>query len=201
MQPELASNTVNRDARSGPCFSLGNRMARTIWNLSWLVFCRYSPRPFHGWRNFWLRLFKAKLAPGVHIYPRVRIWAPWNLVAEEKVGVGNDAILYNMAPIHLGKGVVVSQGAHLCTGTHDFRNPGFRLVARPIILEEGVWVAAEAFVHPGVTLGAGSVIGARAVVTKDVPSGVIAAGNPAQIVGTLRNKNMDEDRSMKPHHP
>jgi putative colanic acid biosynthesis acetyltransferase WcaF len=120
------------------------------------------------------------MAKGCHIYPKVRIWAPWNLVCDEEAGVGDGAILYNQAPITLGKRVVVSQGAHLCTGSHDYESPGFDLFAKPITVGDHAWIAAECFVHPGVTIGEGAVIGARSVVIRDMPPWTVCAGNPCK---------------------
>lgn len=167
------------DAFTGPCFSLKNRLARALWNGVWLAFCRFSPRPFHSWRAFWLRLFGARLGKGVHIYPGVQIWAPWNLVIGDECGVGDGARLYSMAKIELGKRVVISQGAYLCTGTHDYRDPAFPLIAKPIHVGDYAWIAAEAFIHPGIQIGPRAVIGARAVVHRSVDAGMLAFGNPA----------------------
>ncbi len=141
---------------------------------------RPSPRPFHAWRAALLRLFGAKIGRGVHVYPRAREWAQWKLEMGDESGVADDAILYSMAPIVLGRRVVVSQGAHLCAGTHDFEDPGFPLVAKPIRVGDRAWIAAEAFVHPGVTIGEGAVIGARSVVTGDMPAWTVCAGHPCK---------------------
>jgi putative colanic acid biosynthesis acetyltransferase WcaF len=66
----------------------------------------------------------------------------------------------------------------LCTGTHDYKNPGFKLITKPIIIEENVWIAAQVFIHPGIVIGKNSVIGARSVVTKSIPENSICIGNP-----------------------
>src|SRR5688572_5295020 len=95
-------------AYTGPSFSFGNRLARAGWNLCWAVLFRPSPRPFHAWRSLLLRLWGAKLGARCHIYPRAVVWAPWNLVCGDEVGVGDGAILYNQAPITLGRRCVVS---------------------------------------------------------------------------------------------
>lgn len=168
------------DAFTGPSFSLGNRLARMFWNFVCLLAFRYTPRPLHAWRASVLRLFGAKIGRGAHIYPRAIIWAPWNLEVGDETGVADTAILYNQAPIKLGRRVVISQGAHLCTGTHDYEDAGFPLYARPITVEDHAWVAAEAFVHPGVTISEGAVVGARSVVTKDAPAWTVSAGHPAK---------------------
>lgn len=170
----------NIDTYKGPSFSLANRTLRILWNIVYFLFFRYSPKPFHQWRATILYLFGAKLGKGVHVYPKVKIWAPWNLELGDECGVGDDAILYSQGKICLGKRVVISQGTHLCTGTHDYTKKGFPLITRPIIIKDNVWIAAEAFIHPGVTIGEGTVIGARAVVTKDMPEWMVCAGHPCK---------------------
>lgn len=171
---------MNTDAHTGPSFSVKNRIARLVWDFACALLFRPSPRPFHAWRSFVLRCFGAKVAAGCHIYPKAVIWAPWNLVCQEEAGVANGAILYNQAMITLGKRSVISQGAHLCTGTHDYESPRFELYAKPISIGDHAWVAAECFIHPGITVGEGAVIGARSVVTKDMPPWMVCAGQPCQ---------------------
>jgi putative colanic acid biosynthesis acetyltransferase WcaF len=170
----------NPDAFSGPSFSLGNRFARGLWGVAHLLLIRWTPRPCHAWRAFVLRIFGAKLGRNCHIYPGAKIWAPWNFQAGEECGVADGAILYNHAPIRLGRRVVISQGSHLCTGTHDYEDPTFPLRCEPINVGDQAWIAAECFIHPGLTIGEGAVIGARSVVTKDVPRWMVCTGNPCQ---------------------
>ncbi len=92
-----------------------------------------------------------------------------------------------MAPVSLGDRVVVSQGAHLCTGTHDYSSASFQLLAKPIYISSDVWICAEAFLAPGVTIGAKAVIGARAVVTRNQPPGMLCAGNPCVAIKPRRS--------------
>ncbi|MDQ1085611.1 putative colanic acid biosynthesis acetyltransferase WcaF [Siphonobacter sp. SORGH_AS 1065] len=171
---------INTDTITGPSFSLKNRLCRFVWNCSSLLFFYYSPIPFHGWRRFVLRCFGAKVANGVHVYPGVKIWAPWNLSLDSECGIAKGAILYNQAPIHIGRRAVISQEAFLCSGTHDYQVPGFPLRAYPIHVGAHAWVAAQAFIHPGVTIGEGCVIGARSVVTRSMPEWMVCAGHPCQ---------------------
>lgn len=127
-----------------------------------------------------LRLFGARIGRGCHVYGDVQIWAPWNLTMEDESALGRGVICYSMGPIRLGQRAVVSQRAHLCAGTHDYNDPGMQLVTKPILIGERVWICAEAFIGPGVTVGHGAVIGARAVVTKNMPEWMICAGNPCE---------------------
>lgn len=168
------------DPYTQPSFSLQNRLMRLLWGIAYVVLFRPSPRPFHRWRAFLLRCFGARLGNECHVYPKVKIWAPWNLTLDDQAGIADDVICYSMAPIVIGKKVVVSQGAHLCTGTHDYEDPNFQLYALPIHIEDHAWLCAECFIGPGVTVGAGAVIGARSVVTKTMPEWSVCAGNPCK---------------------
>lgn len=170
----------NENTHTGASFSLRNRLGRLLWGVVDLLLFRYSPKPFHAWRSFVLRCFGAKVGRGVHVYPKAQIWAPWNLVLEEECGIANGAILYSMGMISIGKRAVVSQGAHLCAGTHDYTKPGFPLITMPIHIGQHAWIAAEAFIHPGISIGDGCIVGARAVVQKDMPAWMICAGHPCK---------------------
>lgn len=155
-------------------------MRRVIWQVLAVPF-RCSPRFCYGWRNFLLRLVGARIGRRVRIYPDARIMFPWNLTLGDDALI-NAANLYSLAPITIASDVMISQGAHLCAGSHDPRQPNFPLVLRPITIASGTWLAAECFIGPGVTVGAGAVVGARAVVMRDVPPGATVVGNPARVV-------------------
>ncbi|WP_411846125.1 putative colanic acid biosynthesis acetyltransferase [Roseibacillus persicicus] len=129
-----------------------------------------------------MKAFGAKVGRGIHVYPKVRIWAPWNLVIDDEAGIANGAILYSQGLIRIGKRAVISQGVHLCAGTHDYSTKGFPLVTKAIMIGDHAWIAAEAFVHPGVTVGEGTVVGARSVVTKDLPDWKVCSGFPAEVL-------------------
>jgi len=168
------------DPRTQASFSLDNRIARALWGVAWLLLFRPSPRPLHGWRRMLLRVFGAELGTHVHVHPSVRIWAPWQLKIGNRVGVGNGVNLYNMAPMSIGDNCVISQGAHLCAGSHDIDSPNFQLVARPITLQPHVWVCADAFVGMGVNLAEGCVLSARSVAMRSIHQPwTVWAGHPA----------------------
>ncbi|MBL7071595.1 MAG: colanic acid biosynthesis acetyltransferase WcaF [Candidatus Omnitrophica bacterium] len=175
--PEILKNI---DAYTQPSYSLKNRIIRLIWNIVYFLLFRFSLIPFHPWRSFLLRCFGAKIGKGCHIYPGVIIWAPWNLEIGDYVGIASGVLCHSMAKIKLGDKVVISQGTRLYTGSHDYEDPRFPLVTKPITVETNAWIAAEAFVFPGVTIGKGAVIGARSVITKDMPARMVCAGNPCR---------------------
>lgn len=114
------------------------------------------------------------------MYPGVKIWAPWNLIAGDEAGVADGVECYSMAKITIGEKVVISQDAFLCAGTHDYEDPKFPLYAKPIQIGANAWVCARSFVHPGVNIGEGAVIGACSVVTHDIPAWMVCAGNPCE---------------------
>jgi len=170
----------NADPHREATFTVGNRVRRAFWGAAYVLLFRPSPRPSHRWRSFLLSIFGAKMGKGCHVYSKVRIWAPWNLVVEDEAGVADDVILYSMATITVGRRAVISQGAHLCTGTHDYEDRNFRLYAKPIAVGAEAWICADAFIGPGVTVGEGAVVGARSVATKDLPPWTVCAGNPCR---------------------
>jgi putative colanic acid biosynthesis acetyltransferase WcaF len=182
------SIVAGADPTREPSFTLRNRLLRAAWGAVWLLLFRPSPRPLHRWRAALLRLFGARLGRNVHVYPSARIWAPWSLEVGADSGIGERAIVYNMAPITIGHHCTVSQGAHLCAGSHDVDSANFQLIAAPIVLEPYVWVCADAFVGMNVRLAEGAVVGARAVVVRDLAEPwTVYAGNPARRIRTRRH--------------
>lgn len=163
------------------------QLGRALWALA-MFFFRLSPRPLWAWRRALLRAFGAQVGADVHIYSSVRIAIPWNLTLGEQCAVGDRAILYSLGRITLGPRAVVSQGGHVCAGTHDISRPDRPLLKLPVTIESDAWVAADAFIGPGVVVGHGAIVGARAVVVKDVAPENTVAGNPARVISKDRPK-------------
>lgn len=169
---------------------LGNKILRFGWEVVWLLFFRPTPRWFfNGWRLLLLRSFGARIGAGCRVLPSCRIWAPWNLEMGNYSVLGDGVDCYTMDKIFVGDYVTVSQRAFLCTGTHDIRKRAMPLVTRPIRIHDYAWICAEAFVGPGVTIGEGSVVAARAVVKRDCGDWMVSEGNPA--VG-IRRRVLDQ---------
>lgn len=153
-----------------------------MWGLVWLLAYRPSPRSFHGWRRFLLRLFGAKVGKGAHPYPSAKIWAPWNLEMGDHSCLASDVDCYSVDKIVLGAHATVSQYSYLCAAGHDYRDSSMPLTTGPIIIGERAWIAADVFVGPGVTVGEGAVIGARSSLFTDIKPWIVAAGNPARTI-------------------
>lgn len=177
---------LSNPREGGPSFSLGHRMFRAVWGVTWKLLASWTPPPLHRWRRFLLTLFGAKIDKTARVYGTAKIWYPPNLTMGAHACMGPDVICYSMGPITLEDYAMVSQRAHLCGGTHDPDNLDFQLIAKPIVIGENAWVAAETFVGPGVTVGRGAVLGARAVTVKSLQENMIYAGNPARPIRARR---------------
>jgi putative colanic acid biosynthesis acetyltransferase WcaF len=177
--PSHQTATVPPPQRTSP-HSLRNRIGRALWGVVYVTLFRPSPRICHGWRRMILRCFGARIAPTAQICPRARIWAPWNLIMGERSCIGDDVDVYSVTTISIGADSTVSQYSYLCGATHDYEDPIHPVVPKPITIGERCWVAADVFVAPGVTIGDGTVVGARSNVFKDLPAWVVAVGSPAK---------------------
>ncbi|WP_145446886.1 LbetaH domain-containing protein [Mucisphaera calidilacus] len=157
-------------------------LARTLWQLVQTLLIRPSPPRCYAWRRFWLRRFGATIPATAGTRPSTTIMHPWLLELGEYTLLGDRVRVYNLGKITLGSHTVVSQDAHLCAGTHDYQTPELPLIRSTITIGSGVWVCADAFIGPGVTVHDNAVVGARAVVTEDVPHAAIVAGNRAKVI-------------------
>jgi putative colanic acid biosynthesis acetyltransferase WcaF len=155
---------------------------RVLWEVCWYCFCLWTPKPLNEWRLFWLRLFDAKIDGTPFVHQRARIAIPWNVTLRDRACVGDRANLYSLGEIEIRARAIVAQEAYLSSASHDFTQPTLPLMTARIVIGEDAFVGARAFVMPGVTVGARSVIGACSVVTADVPENVIAAGCPCRVL-------------------
>ncbi len=187
MSQPLDAN-LTKPADGGASFPLKHRILRLIWNIAWFLFASWTLPQMHGWRRLLLRAFGAKMEGRCDVRGGAKIWYPPNLHMKDKSVIASGANCYNMAPVSLGPNVIVSQGAYLCAGTHDIDNCNFQLIVKPIVLEDDCWVAADAFVGPGVTIKRRAVLGARGVTFKDLEEGKVYGGNPAKYI---RNRKVD----------
>lgn len=120
-----------------------------------------------------LRAFGASLGAGVRVREGVTIHWPWKLTVGDHTWIGAGAWILNLEPVSIGRDTCISQGALLCAGSHDRRSPTFEFDNGPIDIGDEVWIAARATVLRGVTIGDGALVGACALVTRDVAAGAV----------------------------
>lgn len=161
-------------------YSLKEKLQRIAWAGIYASLFRWSPRPFWSLRTWLLRTFGADIGKSVHIHNTARIYFPWKFRIGDHSSVGEDALIYDLGEINIGRFVTISQRSHLCAGTHDYTTREMPLIRSTITVQDDAWICADAFVGPNVTISAGAIVAARAVVVKDVEPWTIVAGNPAK---------------------
>ena len=169
MNPELSRSP----------YSAREKIGRVLWALVQSTAFGLSFHSWYGWRRLLLCAFGARLDAVVRIRRTVRIECPWNLSVGHDSAIGDRVTLYCLGPVRIGARVTISQGAHLCAGTHDFARRAMPLKRPPIEVGDDAWICADAFVGPGVSVGAGAILGARGVAMRSLDPWTIHAGNPA----------------------
>ena len=158
----------------------GSRLAMLIWWLVQAVCFPLSSHFGHGFRCWLLKRFGADIGTGVRIRPTARFTYPWNVEIGDYSWVGDDVVFYSLAPIRVGQHWVISQESYLCTGSHDISDSRFALITGEIVIENGVWVAADCFVAASVRIGANAVIAARSTVMSSMPPEQVCLGTPCK---------------------
>ena len=176
---DAASTAAQLQARRRSPYSVREKAARLLWGVTQATLFRCSFHNWYGVRRALLRAFGAKLHDTANLRRTVLIECPWNLSVGAESSVGDRAVLYCLGPVSIGARVTVSQGAHLCAGSHDSRKATMPLLRPPIDVEDDVWIAADAFVGPRVRVKQGAILGARAVALSDLEPWSIYLGNPA----------------------
>lgn len=177
MLDQYAPSQSNRDF-----VPMKTRLLGELWGWVNLTLYRMLPRPCRPWRRFLVRLFGGSVACSSSLGRLTKIERPWNLSVGQLSSVGDDAWVYCLDKITIGDKVCVGACVKLITGTHDISATNFQLVTKPIIIHSGAWIANFATILPGVVVGEGAVVGACAVVTKNVEPWTVVAGNPAKVI-------------------
>ncbi len=147
-------------------------MVDALWVRSWI--------PGRRHRIALLRAFGARIGQGVDIKPGVKVKFPWRLHIGDYSWVGEAVWIDNLAAVVIGSNCCISQGAYLCTGSHDWRSPTFQLKTASIRIEDQSWIAAFARIGPGVTVAQGSIIALGGVATQSTQPWMVYRGNPAE---------------------
>ena len=169
--------TTNRDYVPGRRF-----VVRALWVVVEALFLLNPVVTSYRLKRTVLRLFGAHIGAGVILKPGVHVKYPWRLRVGDNCWLGERCWIDNMEDVALGDNVVVSQGAYLCSGNHDWSDPGMGLTPQPIVVEDGAWIGAFARVAPGRRIAEQSILVLGAVALKDTEPRGIYAGNPADLV-------------------
>jgi putative colanic acid biosynthesis acetyltransferase WcaF len=155
-------------------------LKRGIWFIVNAIFFINPLNPVISLKIVLLRMFGSKVGKGVVIKPNVNIKYPWKLEIGNNVWIGEGVWIDNLAPVLINDNSSVSQGALLLTGSHNYKNVGFDLMVKQIILEDGVWIGARSIVCPGVTCKSHSILTVGSVATNDLEAFWIYQGVPAE---------------------
>lgn len=167
-----------RSNRAAVKYTRKELCARVLWGFGQAIF-RLTPRQCFGLRRFILRVFGATVGSNVNIYSSAHIYYPWNLDIGDDSSIGEWALIYNLGKVTIGQRSTISQRVHLCAGTHDYKNPRMPLMKPPVTIADDVWICADAFIGPSVTVAGRAIVAAASLVVKDVAEGIIVGGNPA----------------------
>lgn len=182
MTSKLYKKNDRQQGRNCSPWSLKEAVLVRVWSFVWLLFCRWTPKRLNFWRLFMLRVFGANITGNPFVYSSAKIYAPFLLTLADDSTLGPLSEVYNLGPVVFGERVTLSQHACICNGTHDLSDPSLPLLVGDVGIADDVFIGARAFIMPGITIAQGAVIGACAVVTKNVEPWTVVAGNPAKFI-------------------
>jgi acetyltransferase-like isoleucine patch superfamily enzyme len=147
--------------------------------------------PCHCYRRFFYRLFGMRIGRGSTLHMHARFYNPSNIVIGQDSIIGEGAILDGRDKLTIGNHVDIASDVMIYNSEHDIRDPNFCAISAPVIIHDFVFIGPRAIILPGVTIKKGAVIGAGAVVTKDVEEFSIVGGVPAREIGKREIKNLN----------
>lgn len=179
----MSKGKVDLSTFDNSSYNIGASMPKQL--LWYIVNASFFLNPFFPFRSVkpaLLRLFGASVGEGVVIHPRVNIKFPWKLSIGDHCWIGQHAWIDNIDKVIIGNNVVLSQGALILGGDHDYKRSDFPTTMGNITLEDGCWIGARAIVVRSVTIGSHAVLTAGSMAGKDLEPYGIYQGNPAQKV-------------------
>lgn len=151
-----------------------------LWLLVYKTFLQWTPHKLNNLRIFILKIFGAKIGKGCFIHQSAMLYMPWNVEIGNYSSIDFDVLLYSWDKIKIGDFVSISYKVNINTASHDYTDPKFKLIKKPILIKSGVFIGTESYVSMGTVIDKMAVIGARSVVTKNIPSSYICFGNPCK---------------------
>jgi acetyltransferase-like isoleucine patch superfamily enzyme len=146
--------------------------------------------PSHYFRRFFYRLFGMRIGQGSTLHMHARFYNPFNITIGEDSIIGEDAVLDGRDKLTIGNHVDIASEVMIYNSQHNVQDPGFKAVSAPVVIQDYVFIGPRAIILPGVTIKKGAVVGAGAVVTKDVEEFTIVGGVPAKQIGTRDIKDL-----------
>ncbi|MFO0874006.1 MAG: hypothetical protein U0575_08560 [Phycisphaerales bacterium] len=159
----------------------GERWKGFLWAIVRATVFRWSPSGAMRWRNWLLRRFGATIDPTAEVHASVIVELPWHLSIGPRSKIAHKVILNCMGAVSIGADTRISQYAHVVAGTHEYTRPDMQILRKPVTIGDNVWIAADAFIGPGVTIADGAIVAARSSVFHDLPGRMVAAGEPATV--------------------
>jgi maltose O-acetyltransferase len=173
---------------------MNENVKRNIKNTAYYLGLAFANRfvahlPFFTMRRlFYCPIFRMQIAPGAFIAMGVKVMSPWKIKVGRDAVINTGCLLDGRRGIVIGDNVTISWDACILTLQHDPDDAMFSTVGAPVRIEDYAWIATRAIIMPGVRVGKGAIVGANAVVTKDVDDFTIVAGNPAR---PIRKRSQD----------
>jgi putative colanic acid biosynthesis acetyltransferase WcaF len=149
------------------------------WYFISTIFFRSGIIPFSSVLVILLKAFGCRAGKDIRVKPFVNIKYPWKLTIGDHSWIGENCVIENLAQVTLGKNVCLSQGSKLITGNHNYKRTSFDLFVKPIFVEDGAWIGANAIVCPGALVATHAILTVGSVATKNMESYAIYQGNPA----------------------
>lgn len=165
---------------SKSAFTTKIKIKLALWLLVQSTLFRFSPHKLNKFRIWLLNVFGADIQDTCFVHSKAMIYMPWNLIMGNRSSIDFDVLIYSLDQVIIGDFVSISYKVNLNTGSHDHSDPHFKLITQPVIIESGSFIGTESYIAPGVTIGQMTVIGARSVVTKNMPSDMICFGHPCK---------------------
>ncbi len=168
-----------------------NRMYSYIQDIELLILRVVGIVPIHTLRLLFFILSGVKIGEGSHLHMGIQFFNPSGVKIGKGSIIGQNAFLDGRDKLTIGNYVDIASDVMIYNSEHDVNSEDFEAILAPVVIEDFCFIGPRAIILPGVTLKKGAVVGAGAVVTKDVPEYVIVGGVPAKIIGERQVKDLN----------
>ena len=143
--------------------------------------------PCHPLRRLIAKIVMAKFDYTSSIFRNVDLRSPYRISIGSHCNINKKVVLDGRGSLFIGNNVDIAQEVNIWSEQHDYNNPSFKAINKPVFIDDYVWIASRATILPGVHVGRGAVVACGAIVSKDVPPLAIVGGVPAHIIGYRQN--------------